>query len=82
MTFSLAPGLRPIGTSKEAMTPWTGHDERTRVSAAIGSELLRDAIQRTGQALAPAPKRDRLTFEEQLALVASGRARIVEWGGR
>lgn len=70
--------------SKDAGNPmrcddwFRSYDEKTCTNAAIGSEQLRDAIVQTGQSLEPDQPRRRLTFEEQLALVALGRARIIE----
>lgn len=57
------------------------YDERTRCSAEDGSSDLLRAIQRSGQRIEPDKPRRRLTFEEQLALVASGRATIVDMRG-
>jgi hypothetical protein len=60
--------------------PISAGDTTTRHKAACGSEQLCIAIQKTGQTIPPAQPKRRLTFDEQLALVASGRARIVDLG--
>lgn len=49
-----------------------------RAKAEWGSKRLEESCKRFGHAFAPDLPRRRLTFEEQLALVASGRARIVD----
>jgi hypothetical protein len=73
------PKPEPDPTDRYAKDgPALACDSGVRHYAATGSERLRDACLRTGQAIAPeAPKR-RLTFAEQLALVASGRAGIID----
>ena len=53
-------------------------DHATRDDAEIGSALLAATIERAGLKLPPSPERRRLTFEEQLAAVEQGKARIVE----
>lgn len=77
---------RPIGTGRgtEAIftaqsDPWYGDIRPSELSKLEkAGNALRTAIERTGQKLAPEIPRRRLSFEEQLALVASGRARIIE----
>lgn len=81
--LTLAPGQRPIGTSIEANLPlpddwFRSYDKKTRHDAEWASDRLLEAIDRAGQHIAPEQPRRRLTFDEQLALVASGRAPIID----
>jgi hypothetical protein len=62
-------------TSEEPVSVST---QKAEADAQEGSNALLYAIERTGQKLAPELPKRKLTFDEQLALVASGRVGIVE----
>lgn len=79
---------RPIGTGRDTHGEYTDQSDwwyradrpsdKTKLEKA--SNALLTAIERTGQKLAPELPRRRLTFAEQLELVASGRAGIIDNG--